>query len=296
MNFAVILFLLTLITGAFWFFELLVMRPRRRRRVEERVRAWEAGQMARGGEVSEQTRQAVRDAAMERPWWLDYTAGLFPVFIIVFVLRSFLFEPFKIPSGSMIPTLLVGDLILVNKFTYGVRLPIVHTKILDLGEPQRGDVMVFRYPLDTSVDYIKRVVGIPGDTVAIRGNRITINGQLVPMDRIGEFYDVERGGYAPLYSEKLGEVTHNLLTELDNSTFIRQADREVQVPDRDHCKPSPGGFTCQIPAGKYFMMGDNREHSQDSRSWGFVPEANIVGKAFFIWMNFSDLKRIGSFR
>ena len=296
MNFAVILFLLTLVTGAFWFFELLVMRPKRRRKVEEHVRTWEANQMARGGEVSEAGRQAVRDAAMERPWWLDYTAGLFPVFIVVFVLRSFLFEPFKIPSGSMIPTLLVGDLILVNKFTYGVRLPIVHTKVINVGEPKRGDVMVFRYPLDPSVDYIKRVVGLPGDTLTIQGNRITINGQLVPMERIGEFYDVERSGYAPLYSEKLGEVTHNLLTELDNSTFIRQSDREVQVPVREHCKPSPGGFTCQIPAGNYFMMGDNREHSQDSRSWGFVPEANIVGKAFFIWMNFSDLKRIGSFR
>ena len=296
MNFAVILFLLTLVTGVFWFFELLVMRPRRRRLADERVRAWEADQMARGGEVSEATRQAVRDAAQERPWWLDYTAGLFPVFIVVFGLRSFLFEPFKIPSGSMIPTLLVGDLILVNKFSYGVRLPIVHIKILGVGDPQRGDVMVFRYPLDPSVDYIKRVVGIPGDTLTIQGNRITINGQLVPMERAGEFYDVERRGYAPLYSEKLGETTHNLLTELDNSSFIRQLDREVQVPDRNHCKPSPGGFTCLVPAGHYFMMGDNREHSQDSRSWGFVPDANIVGKAFFIWMNFSDLKRIGSFR
>lgn len=296
MNFAVILFLLTLVTGIVWLFEAIVLRPRRRRLATERITAWERDQFARGGEVTEAAREQVRDAVMQRPWWLDYTAGLFPVFIIVFVLRSFLFEPFKIPSGSMIPTLLVGDLILVNKFSYGVRLPIVHTKIIPVGEPKRGDVMVFRYPLDTSVDYIKRVIGVPGDQLTIQGNRMTINGQLVPMERTGEFYDVERGGYAPLYSERLGDITHNLLTELDNSSFIRLPERELQVPDREHCKPSPGGFTCQIPAGHYFMMGDNRERSQDSRSWGFVPEENIVGRAFFIWMNFSDLKRIGSFR
>ncbi len=296
MNFAVILFLLTLVTGAAWLVEAFYLRPRRRRLANERVKAWEQDQLARGGEVSAETRELVRESVLQRPWWLDYTAGLFPVFIIVFVLRSFLFEPFKIPSGSMIPTLLVGDLILVNKFTYGVRLPIVHNKVISVGQPERGDVMVFRYPLDTSVDYIKRVIGLPGDQLSIQGNRITINGQLVPMDRTGEFYDVERGGYAPLYSERLGDITHNLLTELDNSSFIRLPDREVQVPDRAHCKPSPGGFTCQVPPGHYFMMGDNRERSQDSRSWGFVPEENIVGRAFFIWMNFSDLKRIGSFR
>lgn len=296
MNFAVILFLLTLVTGFAWLAETFYFRPRRRRAYEARAAAWEAEQLRIGGDLSPAAREAWREASLQRPWWVDYTAGLFPVFIVVFVLRSFLFEPFKIPSGSMIPTLLVGDLILVNKFTYGVRLPIVHTKVLPLGEPARGDVMVFRYPLDTSVDYIKRVIGMPGDSITIQGNRITINGQLVPMERIGEFYDVERGGYAPLYSERLGETTHNLLTELDNSSFIRQSDRDVQVPDRSHCKPAPGGFTCQVPAKHYFMMGDNRERSQDSRSWGFVPEENIVGKAFFIWMNFSDLKRIGSFR
>ncbi len=267
MNFAVILFLLTLATGVAWLFEVLVLRPRRR-----------------------------REGIAHRPWWIEYTAGLFPVFIVVFLLRSFLFEPFKIPSGSMIPTLLVGDLILVNKYTYGVRLPILNTKIVDMGSPARGDVMVFRYPLDPSVDYIKRVVGLPGDTLTIRDNQVTIDGKPVEMTRVGEFYDVERGGYAPLYSEKLGEITHNLLTELNNPGFIRLPERDGQVPDREHCKPSPGGFTCKVPPKHYFMMGDNRERSQDSRSWGFVPEENIVGKAFFIWMNFSDLKRIGSFR
>ena len=177
MNFAVVLFLLTLATGVAWLLEVLVLRPRRRR----------AG-------------------IPHRPWWIEYTAGLFPVFIVVFLLRSFLFEPFKIPSGSMIPTLLVGDLILVNKYTYGVRLPIVNTKLLDVGSPARGDAMVFRYPLDPSVDYIKRVVGLPDDTITIRDNQVAINGDPVAMNRIGEFYDVERNGYAPLYSEKLGEI------------------------------------------------------------------------------------------
>ncbi len=213
------------------------------------------------------------------------------MFIVVFLLRSFLFEPFKIPSGSMIPTLLVGDLILVNKFSYGVRLPVIHTKVLDVGSPQRGDTMVFRYPLDTSVDYVKRVVGLPGDKVTIRNNRLTINDQEVALEPAGEFYDAEQGKYVPQYSETLGEVTHKLLTELKNPSLIRPIQG---VPHSDKCSYVPTGVTCIVPPGNYFVMGDNRENSLDSRYWGFVPEANLVGRAFFIWMNFGDLKRIGS--
>jgi signal peptidase I len=205
-------------------------------------------------------------------------------------LRSFLFEPFKIPSGSMIPTLLVGDLILVNKYSYGVRLPVIHTKVLDVGSPQRGDTMVFRYPLDTSVDYVKRVVGLPGDKVTIRNNRLSINDREVPLVPAGEFYDAEQGRYLPQYSESLGEVTHNLLTELNNPSLIRPIQG---VPHSDQCSYVPTGVTCTVPPGNYFVMGDNRENSLDSRYWGFVPEENLVGRAFFIWMNFSDLKRIG---
>ena len=291
MNFALILFLLTLFTMCVWLLDIFILAPARRRSAAARIASWERDQAARGAEPSPAARQKMQEAAARRPAWLEYTAGLFPVFIVVFLLRSFLFEPFKIPSGSMIPTLLVGDLILVNKYSYGVRLPIINTKVLDVGLPQRGDTMVFRYPLDTSVDYIKRVVGLPGDKVVIRNNRLTINEQEVPLEPAGEFYDVEQGKYVPQYSETLGEVTHKLLTELKNPTLIRPIQG---VPHSDKCSYSPTGLTCTVPPGNYFVMGDNRENSLDSRYWGFVPEENLVGRAFFIWMNFGDLKRIGS--
>jgi signal peptidase I len=263
MNFALILFLLLLATGVAWLLDRLWLAPAR----------------ARAG-------------VTRRPLWLEYTAGLFPVIAVVFLLRSFLVEPFKIPSGSMIPTLLVGDLILVNKFAYGVRLPVVHTKVLDVGDPQRGDVMVFRFPKDTSVDYIKRVVGLPGDTVTYENNRLSVNGAPVPLREVGEFFDSERLVYYRRYSEKLGTVEHNLLTELEKPSFITGVDK---FPYRDHCTYGRSGLTCRVPEGHFFVMGDNRENSLDSRFWGFVPERNIVGKAFFIWMNFGDLGRIGRF-
>jgi signal peptidase I len=264
MNFALLLFVLLLVTGVIWLLDIAWLAPARRR--------------------------AGRDS---RPMWLEYTAGLFPVIAVVFLLRSFLFEPFKIPSGSMIPTLLVGDLILVNKYTYGVRLPVINTKIIDVGEPKRGDVMVFRFPKDPSVDYIKRVVGIPGDSVTFENNRLTINGQAVALRDAGEFYDRDRLVYYRQYSEMLGETEHKLLTDLEKPSFVSGADA---FPFRDQCSYGRSGLTCKVPQGHYFMMGDNRENSLDSRYWGFVPEQNIVGKAFFIWMNFSDFGRIGRFQ
>jgi len=290
MNFALILFLLTLFTMCVWLLDVFVLAPARRKAAAARIASWEREQAARGAEPSAADRQKIQDATARRPAWLEYTAGLFPVFIVVFLLRSFLFEPFKIPSGSMIPTLLVGDLILVNKFSYGVRLPVIHTKVLNVGSPQRGDTMVFRYPLDTSVDYVKRVIGVPGDKVAIRNNRLTINDQDVPIEPAGEFYDAEQGRYVPQYLETLGATPHKLLTELKNPSLIRPIQG---VPHSDQCSYVPTGVTCTVPPGNYFVMGDNRENSLDSRYWGFVPEANLVGRAFFIWMNFSDLKRIG---
>jgi signal peptidase I len=263
MNFALILFLLLVLTFVAWMADLLWFQRQRR-----------AAGIA------------------HRPLWLEYTAGLFPVIFVVFTLRSFLVEPFKIPSGSMIPTLLVGDLILVNKYQYGIRLPVIHTKVLDVGDPQRGDVMVFRFPRDTSVDYIKRVVGIPGDEITYENNRLSVNGEPVPLSERGEFFDSERLVYYRKYSEKLGAVEHKLLTELEKPSFITGAD---EFPFRDQCSYRRTGLTCKVPPGHYFVMGDNRENSLDSRYWGFVPERNIVGKAFFIWMNFGDVSRIGRF-
>ncbi|MDO4904982.1 MAG: signal peptidase I [Lautropia sp.] len=293
MNFPLILFLLTAFTLCIWLLDLLVLAPGRRRVAEERLQAWDREQQARGAKVNQQARDQLQKSLNRRPAWLDYTAGLFPVLFVVFMMRSFLFEPFKIPSGSMIPTLQVGDLILVNKYSYGVRLPVINTKIIDVGEPQRGDTVVFRYPLDTSVDYIKRVIGIPGDTITIRKGRVFINGEEAPLREAGEYYDAERGRYLPRHSETLGNVSHRLLVDLENPAVIKP------MPGLDmekHCRYNAVELSCKVPEKSYFVMGDNRDNSLDSRSWGFVPENNLVGRAFFIWMNFNDLQRIGSFR
>ena len=216
--------------------------------------------------------------------------------LVVFLLRSFLFEPFKIPSGSMKPTLLIGDLILVNKFHYGVRLPIINKKIIDVDNPKRGDVMVFRYPLDPATDYIKRVIGLPGDVVSFHGQRVYLNGQIVPLKPLPPpgFYDEESRRYEPEFVEALGNNEHRIIINPQSDRF-HWADASVSFPFRENCSYSADGVTCKVPPGNYFMMGDNRDNSQDSRYWGFVPDANIVGKAFFVWMNFGDLKRIGSF-
>ncbi len=293
MNFALILFLLLLLTFVAWVADRMWFLPRRRREAKALLDAFERSQ-AGGAPVGDPSaaRAAIAEKALRQPAWLEYTAGLFPVIAIVFFLRSFVVEPFKIPSGSMIPTLLVGDLILVNKYSYGIRLPLVHTKVLELGRPERGDVMVFRFPRDPSMDYIKRVVGLPGDKISYQNKRLRINDQDVPLAEAGEFYDSERLTYSRQYSEKLGAIGHKILTELEKPSFISAVDA---FPFRDRCEYLGTGLTCVVPPGHYFVMGDNRENSLDSRFWGFVPERNIVGKAFFIWMNFSDLKRIGRF-
>jgi signal peptidase I len=296
MNFALILFLLLLLTFIAWLADRLVFRPRRERSAQVALAGFEReaapGLRASGGEHAVAVeRAALRERLERQPLWLEYTAGLFPVILIVFALRSFVAEPFKIPSESMLPTLVVGDLILVNKFSYGLRLPVVHTKIADLGRPERGDVMVFRYPSDTSVDYIKRVVGLPGDVVAYQDKRLVINGVEVPLERAGEFQDRRRLTLAAQYSEKLGDESHRILTDLDKPPYIQPMER---FPHFENCKYGSRGVTCTVPEGHYFVMGDNRENSLDSRFWGFVPDRNIVGRAFFIWMNFGDLSRIGT--
>ncbi|APW36977.1 signal peptidase I [Rhodoferax koreense] len=294
-NFALLLFLATVVTGLYWLAERLYFAPRRR----QAAATLEADFTRRQGELNkmginqvDNTTAEARNRILAQPWWLDWTAGLFPVILIVFLLRSFLFEPFKIPSGSMIPTLLVGDLILVNKFHYGIRLPVLNTKITEGTKPQRGDVMVFRYPPKPSLDYIKRVVGVPGDEVAYLNKRLTINGQAVPTTSVPEFFDEDTMRYFKQYEEQLGGQPHRLLNDDERPAFVPGVD---DFPFKQNCRYTVEGVTCKVPEGQYFMMGDNRDNSLDSRYWGFVPDKNIVGKAFFIWMNFSSLKRIGSF-
>lgn len=295
-NFSLLLFMLTVATMLYWLAERFHFRPAReaaavalqQRDAERRRQLAAAGIEKVDGDV-EQAAAALR----AQPWWLDWTAGLFPVIAIVFLLRSFLFEPFKIPSGSMVPTLVVGDLILVNKFHYGVRLPVVNKKILDNNPVRRGDVMVFRYPVDSRLDYIKRVVGLPGDEVAYLNQRLSINGEPVPTVPLGEHYDDDSLSYSPMFSEKLGDVEHRIRVDPRRSTWYGPDPK--RFPMAENCRYSPEGVVCKVPPGHYFMMGDNRDNSQDSRFWGFVPDENIVGKAFFVWMNFGNLGRIGAF-
>ena len=296
-NFALLLFIATVVTGLYWLAERFYFLPRRHKAAlaleqsaaERRKALQEKGINRVDGDGDISKAQAT---LLMQPWWLDWTAGLFPVILVVFVLRSFLFEPFKIPSGSMIPTLLIGDLILVNKFTYGIRLPVVNTKITEGNAPQRGDVMVFRYPPQPSVDYIKRVVGVPGDEVAYLNKRLTINGKEVATTAQPDFFDESTMRYFKQFEEVLGEKPHRVLNNPDAPAFVQGA---ANFPYRDNCRYSVEGVVCKVPQGHYFMMGDNRDNSLDSRYWGFVPDQNIVGKAFFVWMNFGNLRRIGAF-
>ena len=234
-----------------------------------------------------------RSALAKQPWWVEYSVSFFPVILIVFLLRSFLVEPFKIPSSSMVPTLLVGDFILVNKFTYGIRLPVANKKVMELGSPRRGDVMVFRYPEDPSLDYIKRVVGLPGDRIEYRNKRLFINGTQVPVRQIDDYLSKERMQFSRRYLETLNGVEHEILLEEDVPAFVAPS---RAFPHAGNCNYNMNGLACTVPPGHYFAMGDNRDNSSDSRVWGFVPDENIVGKAFFIWLNLNELGRFGSFK
>jgi signal peptidase I len=294
-NFALLMLMAVVISGVYWLAEKFYFWPQRLKAVEQldSDKAKRQQDLAKMGiERTDTETGEARNQLLMQPWWLDWTAGLFPVILFIFILRSFLYEPFKIPSGSMIPTLWVGDLILVNKFHYGVRLPVVNTKITQGTPVARGDVMVFKYPPRPSVDYIKRVVGIPGDEIAYLNKKLTINGQAVPTDSVPEFFDESVMRYSKQFQEKLGPKTHNLLVDDDRPAFIPGAE---DFPFKERCNYTVEGVTCKVPEGHYFMMGDNRDNSLDSRYWGFVPDANIVGKAFFVWMNFGNLGRIGSF-
>ena len=296
-NFALLLFLATVVTGIYWLAERFYFLPQRlnvaalleAESVKRREELNKMGIKQVDGDVAE-----AKSRILQQPWWLDWTAGLFPVIIAVFLLRSFLFEPFKIPSGSMIPTLAVGDLILVNKFHYGVRLPVLNIKVTEGNTPKAGDVMVFRYPPKPSLDYIKRVVGVPGDEVAYINKRLTINGKALDTKTLPEFFEEDAMRYFPQFEEQLGDKSHRLLNDSSRRAGISDAE-VMEFPNRQNCRYSAEGVVCKVPEGQYFMMGDNRDNSLDSRYWGFVPDKNIVGKAFFVWMNFGNLKRIGSF-
>ncbi|SNS75175.1 signal peptidase I [Noviherbaspirillum humi] len=297
-NFALILFVLTVLTGVVWFLDVFVLAKQRRARANAALAEYDARsarlrQDGIRGDTSDAGRASLEASLLKQPAWIEYSGSFFPVIALVFVLRSFLFEPFKIPSSSMVPTLVVGDLILVNKFTYGIRLPVINKKIVDVNNPQRGDVMVFKYPKDLSLDYIKRVIGVPGDKITYRNKRLSINGKEVSYEALPDYLNEEHLNYSRQFVEKLPGSTHRILNDDRAPAYVPNPDA---FPFRESCNYNLEGFTCTVPPGHYFMMGDNRDNSLDSRFWGFVPDENIVGKAFFIWMNLGDLKRIGSFR
>lgn len=257
-----------LVTGVIWGLDVLLWKPKR---------AANAERLKAEGAALQMVENSYREPVM-----VEYARSFFPVILVVLILRSFLVEPFRIPSGSMMPTLLAGDFILVNKFTYGIRLPAINTKVIEVNQPVRGDVVVFRFPQEPSVDYIKRVVGLPGDTIAYYGRQVYVNGQPARQQQLGTYTATGTGLYmtgAELRKEQLGEVEHEILVMSG--------------------RPSPDGEFV-VPAGHYFVMGDNRDNSNDSRYWGFVPEENLVGKAFMIWMNWDStqnrvsLERIGN--
>jgi signal peptidase I len=226
------------------------------------------------------------------PWYLDYARSFFPVLLIVFLLRGFVAEPFRIPSGSMLPTLEIGDFILVNKFSYGVRLPILHNKVVDINAPKRGDIVVFRWPVDNKTSFIKRLIGLPGDKIEYRRRTLYVNGVKVGSVELGDY--IPFGDASPLnrYAQTIptGSIGDSDTAMVEYSTLQRKSSRG---------RGKEG--TWVVPEGHYFMMGDNRDDSHDSRGWGFVPDHNIVGRAFFVWFHYNaqpggglDLSRVGT--
>ena len=257
-DFPTILTLACLVTGVIWVIDAWIVAPKRQ-------------DLAQSPEADD----VVRAKAMREPVLVEYARAFFPVILVVLLLRSFLVEPFRIPSGSMMPTLLVGDFIMVNKFSYGIRLPVINKKVIDIGSPERGDVVVFRYPLDPTTDYIKRIVGLPGDQISYHRKTLFVNGEPQKLEDLG-IYDAYGSGIrmagVRMAKEQLGEAAHDVLIDLRRPDFNPGCNVLTQ-----------GDFT--VPEGHYFAMGDNRDNSNDSRCWGTVPDENLVGKAFMIWFN-----------
>ncbi len=250
-DFSFYLFLGVCLTGVIWLVDALFFAEKRRQA------AAGGGTVPAGG----------ADTGRQDPVVVEYAKSFFPVLLIVFLLRGFIVEPFRIPSGSMLPSLYIGDFILVNKFAYGVRVPVINKKIIEISEPKRGDVVVFRYPRDPSLDYIKRVVGLPGDHIAYYNKVLYVNGKEVARDFKGP-YTGPGQTHARQYTEDLTGVKHDILI----------------MPSRPNALQ--GEYI--VPENTYFCMGDNRDNSNDSRVWGPVPEENLLGKAFMIWMHISD--------
>lgn len=295
-NFALILFILTITTGVIWFLDVFHFARQRRAKADAALAEFDARRAklkADGIRAEDGGRAKLEAEILKQPTWIEYSGSFFPVIALVFFLRSFLYEPFKIPSSSMVPTLVIGDLILVNKYTYGVRLPIINKKIIDVNEPQRGDVMVFKYPKDPSLDYIKRVIGVPGDRIEYKNKRLTVNGEQASYQPLPDYLDEEHLTYSKQFIESFDGTSHQILNDERAPSYVHNPD---PFPQNQLCSYNTEGFACTVPAGHYFMMGDNRDNSLDSRFWGFVSENNIVGKAFFVWMNLGDLGRIGSFK
>lgn len=250
-DFALILVLATFVTGIAWLADTLLFAG-------DRKATLLAAEEAASGVLPDNVKEKLTRVS----WWADFSQSMFPVLAVVLVVRSFLIEPFQIPSGSMLPTLQIGDFILVNKYHYGLRLPVLNTKVVAINDPDRGDVVVFKYPNDPSVNYIKRVVGLPGDVIRYQDKIIYVNGVPQMQDLVAQL--PPRKPEILLYNEKLGEVAHEIYNN-------------VQAPNR------LGEWA--VPEGQYFVMGDNRDNSNDSRYWGFVPDEMLVGKAFAVWMH-----------
>ncbi|USD32955.1 MULTISPECIES: signal peptidase I [Vibrio] len=268
-TFSLFLVIVTLVTGIVWVLEKLVFAKKR----QTKLAAVEAQTNGLDTATAEQVEK--------QPWWIENSVSIFPVIAAVLVLRSFIYEPFQIPSGSMMPTLLVGDFILVEKYAYGLKDPVWRTQLVETGKPERGDIVVFKYPPQPNIDYIKRVVGLPGDTVRYSNKKevcIQPKGESqctqVPLSNVEESPFIQDGVPLIQLNEKLGEVEHQIL---------------VNPLRRDRVsayQPRSGVNEWVVPEGQYFVMGDNRDNSADSRYWGFVPEANLVGKAVGIWISF----------
>lgn len=269
-TFSLILVIVTLITGVVWLLEKLVWAKKRQQKVAE----------IESQTVNGLDAQTLAKAKMQ-PWWVENSVSIFPVIAFVLVLRSFIYEPFQIPSGSMMPTLLVGDFILVEKYAYGLKDPVWRTQLVETGKPVRGDIVVFKYPPSPNIDYIKRVVGLPGDTVRYnRQKEICIQPKgesvchMAIRNNVVESEFIQDGINLTQTDEQLGEVKHQILVNP-----LRQDRVEAYAPRADVSE-------WVVPQGQYFVMGDNRDNSADSRYWGFVPEANLVGKAVAIWISF----------